>query len=392
MLQGRWPSLVLGMLVVALASCTPRPASTPPTRTPWPRPIAVIVATPTALPESLWALATAEELLLINLYQRANPGVVNIEVGTTVGDEVMFTGSGSGFLIDSAGHIVTNSHVVERAEFLRVTFSDGSVREADILGSDRYSDLAVILVADLPPGAVPLELGDSETLQVGQRVIAIGNPFGLQGTMTAGVVSAVGRILRSSSLPEGGSFSNPEIIQTDAAINPGNSGGPLLDSYGRVVGVNWAAATGAGSGSGTGFAIPVTTLRRIVPYLIEEGVYRYPYLGVGHDDRFTVAQLAPALGLPVTHGVLVMEVTPDGPARRAGVQGGDREVRVMGAVVRAGGDVIVAIDGYEVEDFHDLVAYLLLETEVGQSVTLTVWRDGDLLEISVVLGERAAPD
>ena len=391
MLRSKWPSVLLAMLVVALASCTPGPSPAP-TRTPWPRPIAVIVATPTALPESLWALATADELLLINLYQRANPGVVNIEVGTTVGDEVIFTGSGSGFLIDSEGHIVTNSHVIELAQFLRVTFSDGSVREADVLGSDRYSDLGVILVTDLPPGAVPLELGDSETLQVGQRVIAIGNPFGLQGTMTEGVVSAVGRILRSSALPEGGSFSNPEIIQTDAAINPGNSGGPLLNSHGQVVGVNWAVAAGAGSSSGTGFAIPVTTLRRIVPYLIEEGVYHYPYLGIGHDDRFSVAQLATALDLPAAHGVLVMEVNPDGPARRAGVQGGDREVRVMGAVVRAGGDLIVAIDGHEVEDFHDLVAYLILETEVGQTVTLTILREGEVLEIPVVLGQRAAPD
>ncbi len=216
---------------------------------------------------------------------------------------------------------------MEGADTIWVTFSDGTLREAKVLGTDPYSDLAVLLVEDLPPGAVPLELGDSDTLQVGQRVIAIGNPFGLQGTMTVGVVSALGRVLPTVTTATGGSFSNPEIIQTDAAINPGNSGGPLLDSQGRVVGVNTAIRTTTGGNMGVGFAVPVNTVKRIVPRLISEGTYHYPYLGIVSDNRFTLAQLASVLDLPVNYGVLVSSVEPGTPADRAGLRGGTQNVR-----------------------------------------------------------------
>jgi 2-alkenal reductase len=297
-------------------------------------------------------------------------------------------GSGSGFLIDSEGRIVTNNHVVEDADVIEITFADGSVAEAVVLGLDPYSDLAVIDV-DVPADRlVPVELGDSSTLRVGQRVVAIGNPFGLAGTMTVGVISALGRSLPSEVAQSAGFFSNPEIIQTDAAINPGNSGGPLLDSRGRVVGVNSAIRSATQSNSGIGFAVPVNTVKRVVPDLIETGRYDYPYLGVTSNPVFTLAKLADELGLSVTEGVLVAEVTPGEPADRAGLRGGDRDVVVDGVPMRAGGDIIMAIDGTQVRDFDELIAYLVRETEVGNTVTLTVLRDNEVLEIPVILGKR----
>ncbi len=384
------------LLLAALACALPVPTLPPlPTELPGaetaapasPR-VQVVVATPTPLPDALVAEATAEDLLLVNLYARVNPGVVNIDVAAGAGETASIFGSGSGFLIDTEGHIVTNHHVVEGADTIWVTFSDGSLREAEVLGTDPFSDLAVLKVDDLPPGAVPLELGDSDTLQVGQRVIAIGNPFGLQGTMTVGVISALGRVLPTVTTATGGSFSNPEIIQTDAAINPGNSGGPLLDSAGRVIGVNTAIRTTTGGNMGVGFAVPVNTVKRIVPRLISEGTYHYPYLGITADNRFTLAQLAHELDLPVTQGVLVSAVEPGGPADRAGIRGGTRTARVLGTTVQVGGDIIIAIDGHPIQDFNDLIAYLVRETEVGQVVTVTIVRDGKEMDVSVRLGER----
>jgi len=385
-------------LVLAVLACTCNtqeffvtPTAVPPPAVPR-TPVVVLVATPTPLPEGVVGEVDAEDALLTNLYQRANPAVVYIE---ELAEEITGQGitlapfaSGSGFVIDKAGHIVTNNHVVEQADAVQVTFPDGTVADAQILGRDPYSDLAVIRVDVAPERLVPLELGDSNALQVGQRAIAIGNPFGLEGTMTVGIVSALGRTLPAQVLESGGRFSNPEIIQTDAAINPGNSGGPLLDVHGRVIGVNTAIRSTTGANTGIGFAVPVNTVKRIVPHLIEEGVYHYPYLGITSNNRFTVAELAGPLGLPVTHGVLVSEVQPGTAAARAGLQGGDHEVKVMGVTILAGGDIIVAIDGYNLRDFDDLIAYLVRETEVGQKVLLTVIRDEEELEIPVTLGER----
>ncbi|MCX7854756.1 MAG: trypsin-like peptidase domain-containing protein [Anaerolineae bacterium] len=381
----------LSVLLLAALACTlPLPTLSPQSETAAPvtTPVQIVVATPTPLPDSLVAEATAEDLLLVNLYARVNPGVVNIDVAAGTGDEASIFGSGSGFLIDTEGHIVTNNHVVEGADTIWVTFSDGSLREAKVLGTDPFSDLAVLLVEDLPASAVPLELGDSDSLQVGQRVIAIGNPFGLQGTMTVGVISALGRVLPTVTTAAGGQFSNPEIIQTDAAINPGNSGGPLLDSEGRVGGINTAIRTTTGGNMGVGFAVPVNTVKRIVPRLIAEGTYRYPYLGIVSDNRFTVAQLASVLDLPVNYGVLVSSVEPGGPADQAGLRGGTREIRALGTTIRVGGDIIIAIDGHRVEDFNALIAYLVRETEVGQVVTVTILRDKQQMDIPVRLGER----
>ena len=351
-------------------------------------PAPVLVATPTPLSGEIIADVDAEDAMLINLYQRTNPGVVYIEVLVGEGETNIPLGSGSGFVIDTEGHIITNNHVVEEANLIRVIFSDGSVADdAQILGRDPYSDLAVVFVDVSPERLVPLELGDSSTLQVGQRVIAIGNPFGLEGTMTSGIISALGRTLPAQVIQNAG-FRNPEIIQTDAAINPGNSGGPLLNTRGQVIGINTAIRSATGTNSGIGFAVPVNSVKHIVPHLIEEGTYHYPYLGITSDNRFSVAELAGPLGLPVTNGALISEVQPETAALRAGLRGGDHEVEIMGATIMAGGDIIVAIDGYELRDFDDLIAYLVRETEVGQEVVLTVIRDRAELEIPVILGER----
>jgi S1-C subfamily serine protease len=348
-----------------------------------------LVPAPTSLPEGIISSTQAEDTLLISIYQRANPAVVYIRVLVEEEDSLVLLGAGSGFVIDTKGHIVTNNHVIETSDAVKVTFSDGSVTDAKILGRDPYSDLAVIKVDMLPESVKPLELGDSSKLQVGQRVIAIGNPFGLEGTMTTGIVSAVGRSL-SAELTGAGVFSIPEIIQTDAAINPGNSGGPLLDSQGQVVGVNTAIRSLTGTNSGVGFAIPVSIVKRIVPELIKEGTYHYPYLGISSDNRLPLVDLAGPMNLPVTRGVLITSIVEGTAADRAGLQGGDPAdtVEVYGMQIVAGGDIIVAIDGYEIHDFNDLIAYLIRETEVGQKITLTILRDGKELKVPVTLGER----
>jgi len=366
------------------------PTSTP--VPPSPAPV-ILIATPTALSEDLTTEVEREDALLINLYQRVNPAIVYIEVLIDDNGTLKPFGHGSGFVIDNKGYIVTNAHVVEDADAIEVTFSYANlIVAAEVIGIDPYSDLAVIQVDVDANQLIPLELGDSNNLQVGQRVIAIGNPFGLAGTMTVGIISALGRTLPSQVIQEGGRFSNPEIIQTDAAINPGNSGGPLIDIYGRVIGVNSAIRSLTGVNSGIGFAIPVNTLHRIVPHLIEEGVYHYPYLGISSFTRFTVAKLADPLGLPVRHGVLISEVTPGTAAAEAGLRGGDHEVEVEGVKIMAGGDIIVAIDGYEVQNYDDFIAYLVRETEAGQEITLSVARGGEIIDIPVVLGKRGSSD
>ncbi len=363
--------------------------------TPPPEPVRAVETTPiplrpTALPESIVIEADAEELLLINLYERVNPSIVNIDVAGAV--DVGDFGSGSGFVIDVEGHVVTNNHVVEDARRIYVTFADGSVAEAELVGGDPASDLAVIKIEVEAALLHPVELGDSDRVKVGQRVIAIGNPFGLVGTMTVGIVSGVGRTLPADTFSEAlGQFSNPDIIQTDAAINPGNSGGPLLDSYGRVVGVNSAIRTTGENraNSGVGFAVPVNTLKRVIPQLIETGRVSYPYLGISSDNNeFTMPELAAALDLPTAHGVLISEVLPGGPADQAGLRGGDTQRNVRGAPVTVGGDIIIAIDGNPVDDFDHLISYLTAKTEVGQIVKITFLRGDETLEVDLTIGER----
>ena len=344
--------------------------------------------TPILLPEQLEIDADAEEQLLVNLYARVNPAVVNIDVAVAAFGDLSDFGSGSGFVIDKEGHIVTNNHVVENAEEVRVTFFDGTVDVAKIIARDEDSDLAVIKVEIDPERLVPLEFGDSDSLRVGQRVVAIGNPWDLGGTMTVGIISALGRTLPGRITPDLSRYSIPDLIQTDAAINPGNSGGPLVDSKGRVVGVNTAIRSEGRYNAGVGFAVPVGIVKRVVPALISEGRYRYPYLGISANGEITVADLAEELNLPVQRGVLIAEVVPGQPAESAGLKGGSESYAFYGQQVLIGGDIILSIDGYALRDFDDLIAYLVRETSVGQEVMLSVLRDGELFETPLKLGER----
>jgi S1-C subfamily serine protease len=389
----KWLSIWL-MVIVLAAGC--REFSVAPTPTAEPQTIGNIPAVaptalpqPVATPDRLTILADEVDLLLENIYQRANPAVVNIDVAG--GSDLTEFGSGSGFVIDQDGHIVTNNHVIEDADEIDVTFWDGAVAVAKVIGTDPYSDLALLKV-DLEPGKLsPLPLGDSDRVKVGQRVIAIGNPFGLVGTMTVGIVSGKGRTLPADS-PTGGAntFSNPDIIQTDAAINPGNSGGPLLNSLGEVVGVNTAIRTDGlnRANSGVGFAVPVNTVKRVVQQLQENGRVSYPYLGISVDSHFTTGELAAALDLPVTKGVLIAAVADGGPAERAGLRGGDRQVTVRGIPVRSGGDIITAIDGDAVTDFDQMIADLAAMKQVGQTVTMTILRGTETLQVPLTLDER----
>jgi 2-alkenal reductase len=244
--------------------------------------------------------------------------------------------------------------------------------------------LAVIKVDELPEGVHPVELGDSSQVKVGQRAIAIGNPFGLAGTMTVGIISALGRRLPSAAT----AFSIPEVIQTDAAINPGNSGGPLLDSAGRVIGINTAIESPVGVNAGIGFAVPINLAKKIVPVLIEKGSYDYPWLGI--KGMSVTKALAKEFDLPVDYGALVDEVVRNGPAYKAGIRGGTKRVKFMGEEINIGGDIIVGIDGHEIRNFDDLLTYLIYNTSVGQEVTLSVVRGGERIKVKVVLGKRPA--
>jgi S1-C subfamily serine protease len=350
--------------------------------------LAPALPTPTSLPESLIEEADAEELLLINVYRRVNPSVVNVDVSGEMAGGLTDFGSGSGFVIDLEGHIVTNRHVIVDADEVRVTFADGAVYQAEVLGTDPYSDIAVLGVDRPAEGLTPVELGNSDELLVGQRVIAIGNPFGLAGSMTVGIISALGRTLPGDLLETGGTFNNPQIIQTDAAINPGNSGGPLLDSHGRVIGVNTAIRSQTGANTGVGFAVPVNTIKRVVPELIETGQVSYSYLGISSEPYFTMAELADALDLPVEYGVLIGEVVAGSAADKAGLRGGAQQVEIRGLSVTVGGDIITHIDGQPVPDFDFLLAYLVNNTRPGDQIVLTIVRGDGVLEVPVTLDER----
>lgn len=350
--------------------------------------------TPSPLPPEVIDAADAEYRLMSNVYYRLAPSVVNIDVTVAIPEQIDETGSGSGFVYDMAGHIITNSHVVRGATDIQVTFRDGYVAPAKIVGLDDFSDLAVIKVNVDVFRLLPVTLGNSDTLYVGQRVIAIGNPFGLESSMTSGVISAMGRTLPSAQLldPTQQPFNNPAIIQVDAEINPGNSGGPLLDSYGTVIGVNTAIRTETGQFQGVGFAVPVSTVTRVVPELIANGEVAYSWLGISslaEEGGFSLAGLADALDLPVTQGVLLQTVAPGSPADQAGLRGGTNNgTFVREREIYVGGDIIVAINGMFVESMDDLVSYLVVNTRPGDTVAMTVVRGGQTIEVPVLLGER----
>jgi 2-alkenal reductase len=318
---------------------------------------------------------------LITLYDGVNPSVVYILVYVDEGDTFPL-GSGSGFIFDGEGRIVTNNHVVEDGQGFEVIFADGSRRRAEIVGRDIDSDLAVIKVDSVPEGSYPVVLGDSDQLLVGQLVIAIGSPFGEQGSMSLGIVSGLGRSLESQRQPDSntlGFYSLPQVVQTDAPINPGNSGGPLVNLGGEVVGVNSAIRTTTGVNSGVGFSIPVNAVRRIVPTLIEKGEYIYSYLGV--QIQSLNLNLQDRFDLPQFRGAYVTGITSGGPADDAGLVSARESDR-------RGGDLIVAIDGQLIQDTEELIAYLVFNTEVDQTVNLSVIRDGETVIVPLTLGAR----
>jgi putative serine protease PepD len=330
-----------------------------------------------------WAL-TDDEKNNVNIYQKVSPSVVNV-ISTVITRDFFFNpipreGSGSGSIIDARGHILTNNHVIRDAKKLEVTLADGSKWPATLVGTDPDNDLAVIKI-DAPADKLkPLPLGDSQKLQVGQKVLAIGNPFGLGLTLTTGIISSVGRNIRS----EVGTMIE-DLIQTDASINPGNSGGPLLNSEGEMIGINTAIISPTGVSVGIGFAIPVNTAKRMVPQLISKGYIAYPWAGATVQPLFP--ELAKVLKLKADRGAMVIEVTPGGPADKAGLKGGNRQLQVGNVLIVVGGDVITQVDQREVKDADDLIKYIR-ERKPGDAVTMKILREGQVKDVKITLQER----
>ena len=413
--------LIVLLLIVSLSSCAGNAGQEPT--------VAVVrpIASPTTPDERLVSPAPltntttsliTEEQTLIDLYANVNPSVVNVQIVANLDaagsgndstqpapnfpeipgfpnlpDLQPFNpgpqhGLGSGFVYDTDGHIITNNHVVNGADKVTVTFSDNTEVEATVVGVDPDSDLAVIEV-DIDPALLhPIPLGESDTLQVGQFVVTIGNPFGLDGSMTTGIVSGLGRQLPSGAVtPSGQAFTIPDIIQTDAAMNPGNSGGPLLNLQGELIGVNTAIATNNGTFSGIGYAVPVDTVKQVAPELIRNGRIEHPWLGISGStlDR----DIAQEMGLdPDQHGILIAEVVADSPADKSSLHGSDTTTAIDGLDARIGGDIIVGIDGQAINEFDELLTYIVNDTKVGQTVTLDVLRDGNPQEVTVTLEAR----
>lgn len=318
---------------------------------------------------------------LTALYEQLNPGVVNIQVYVER-ETLSGAGAGSGFILDNEGHIVTNNHVIADATQVTVIFYNGLEAEAEVIGVDAESDLAMLKVAQLVDEVHPLPLADSDQVQVGEWVVAIGNPFQLGGSMTVGIVSAMGRTIPTGSTP----FVIPQAIQTDAAINPGNSGGPLLNLRGEVIGVNaQILSRGTPANVGVGFAIPANVVRRIAPALIENGSYQWPWLGVqGGDVSLAIME---ANDLPGQTGAYIADVVPDGPAEEAGIQGTSTIEEVDGVEVPVGGDVVIEADGQPVTDFASLLVRVAYKNP-GDTVDLTILRDGQEQQLSVMLEPR----
>ena len=324
---------------------------------------------------------TKKNLTLIELFEKSEEGVVKIKVERI--NSPIDTGSvGSGFVYDNLGHIITNAHVVDGANKATVTFLDGSQYSAEIIGEDRFTDIAVIKVSEKPRLLHPLEIGDSSLLQVGEQVAAIGNPFGLSGSMTSGIVSQIGRLLPTQDT----GFSIPDVIQTDAAINPGNSGGPLLNMKGQVVGINTAIQSLTGEFVGIGFAIPSNTVLKIVPALIEEGEYNHPWIGITGKD--IDPDLARVLDLKQAKGFLVIGVIDGSPADKAGLKGVSQTQIIDGKEYPVDGDIIIWVDEKEVRKISDILIHLQREKSVGDEMVLGVLRDGEFMRISLELVER----
>ena len=340
-----------------------------PTATPAP---AVDAPAPEVVPV-VPVLPTNTEQALIDLFNRVNPGVVTV---------FMTSGSGSGFIVDADGYIVTNNHVIAEGGEITIVFHDGDVKRAELLGTDPQGDIALLKVDAAPGELTALPLGDSDALQVGQSVIAIGAPFGLSNSLTTGIISGLNRQMPVEELGLSANYQIPNVVQTDAAINPGNSGGPLLTMSGEVIGVNTAIESPVRANSGVGFAVPSNVVRVIIGQLRESGEVSYPWLGIAGGTLSPDA--AEELGLPRdTRGVLVSEVTIGGPAAAAGLRGLD-------PATNRGADIITGIDSLAVVEFDDLLGYIVQNTQVGQTVTLSILRDGAPQTLSLTLGERPA--
>ena len=327
--------------------------------------------------------ASDTELSLTDLFQRVEKSVVQI---TDSGERDIFESRlGSGFVYDDNGHIITNDHVVSGGgNRLDVTFPDGTVYRASVIGSDPSADIAVLYVEGVPKEKLlPLSLADSSKVRVGERLAAIGNPFGLSGSLSSGIVSGVGRQIPAQE-EEG--FTIPDIIQTDAPINPGNSGGPLLNMRGEVIGINSAIYSTTGQFAGVGFAIPSNTLAQVVPSLITTGSYQHPWLGVAGRD--ITPGLADRLGLNEPRGFLVMDVVAGSPAEKAGILKGTEDTVIDGIPIKLGGDVIIAVDNNTVRKIDDLLAYMEMKKSVGDDLELTILREGQMMEVVATLAAR----
>ena len=417
-------------LVFLLAACnTPEDVTGPETDTDTPRPTPTAITTsvgvvtngivdpgvvaprttengsmPTVVETQLDAMeiVAAREQVLANIYEESLPSVVFVRAVHRIDpDDNQFGrdffggiprgpldefqhGAGSGFVWDEEGHILTNWHVVEGSDSVSVVFADGTELDAEFLGGDPDSDLAILRVDPALRDLKPLPRGDLDDLRVGQMALAIGSPFGQDFTLTSGIVSALGRTIRSGSGP----YSIPLVVQTDAPINPGNSGGPLLDRRGHVIGINTQILSRSGGNSGVGFAVPIDIAKQVVPDLIEHGKYEYAWLGI--SGATLTADVVEHLGLPeASRGVLIVKAIEDGPAEEAGVKGGEEEVTIDGEDVVLGGDVITAINGIAVRKMHDLISYLVENTRPGDEIELDVLHsNGETETITVTLGTR----
>jgi 2-alkenal reductase len=399
----RWSVLTVIALVAVLGTaCSPVSFVLAPARiardiltAPTPEPIvaptrAVVIEVPTHEERPAQA-GEARGLIdegraLVDLYRQLVPGVVSVQVLQRDEEGELAGGAGSGFFYDYQGHIVTNAHVVREAEMVEVVLHDETILSAEVIGLDDDSDLAVLQIAPSADGpstgeVTPLPLGDSDEVLPGEEVIAIGNPFGRQSSMTYGIVSAVGRTINSLT-----PFSIPQAIQTDAAINPGNSGGPLLNLRGEVIGVNAQIESAVRANAGVGFAIPSNIVARVVPVLIAEGRFQWPWLGV--QGGSLSPRLAEANDLPPnTRGAYISDVIEEGPAAKAGLRGASGQARVNDLPIPTGGDIVVALNGQSARDMDDLIL-LISQQKVGEQVTLTILRDGQETELTVVLAAR----
>jgi serine protease Do len=336
-------------------------------------------------------------LSLPDLFTKVQKSVVQV----TERDNSNELGSrlGSGFVYDKDGHVITNYHVVtpgtNNNNELQVTFLDGNVYPADLVGVDQFADLAVIKVKNISSVKLPpLPLANSSSLRIGESVVAIGNPFGLSGSMTQGIVSGLGRLLPSNENQDnlagpGSSFSIPNIIQTDAAINPGNSGGPLIDTEGRVVGINTAIFSNTGVYSGVGFAIPSNTISKVATSLIQNGSYHHPYIGI--VGLSLTPDLSKQIGLNQTKGFLITTITKGSPADKSGLRAGSTTTTINGRDVEVGGDIILKIDNREVSKIDDILAYLESQKHVGDKVHFTILKDNEIKELDLILGDRPSP-